>query len=85
MKGFLAVVVAVAFVAADVSVSYWIARRAGIVAWVSEQFPGVPRAGRWRAGFRRAAIVCMCVVVVSIPIQAVLIMIAGIAAAVGVL
>jgi hypothetical protein len=75
-----------AFVAADIAVSYWLAKKLGLVRWLEAQPPlGMGTESTMTPFGRRLIIVVMSVFLLSIPIQGCVILVAGILAAVQVI
>jgi hypothetical protein len=75
-----------AFVAGDIAVSYWLAKKVGLVRWLEAQPPLGMGAGSALTPFgRRLIIIVMSVFLLSIPIQGCAILLAGILAAVHVI
>jgi hypothetical protein len=71
-----------AFIAADIAGSYWLAKKLGLVRWLETQPPFGMGAGSALTPFgRRALTIAMSVFLLSIPIQGCVILLAGILAA----
>jgi hypothetical protein len=80
------IIALVAFVAAYVAASYWLAKKLGLVRWLETQPPLGMGAGSALTPFgRRLIIVVTSVFLLSIPIQGCVILVAGMLAAVHVL
>jgi hypothetical protein len=75
-----------AFVAADIALSYWLAKKLGLVRWLETQPPLGMGAGSALTPFgRRLLVIVLSVFLLSIPIQGCVILVAGILAAVRVI
>lgn len=71
-----------AFVAADIAGSYWLAKKLGLVRWLETQPPlGMGSGSALKPPGRRTLIIAMSVFLLSIPIQGCVILVAGIVAA----
>lgn len=81
-----AFVALLAFIAADIGVSYWLAKKLGLVRWLETQPPLGMGAGSTLTPFgRRLIVIVMSVFLISIPIQGGVILVAGILAAIHVI
>jgi hypothetical protein len=82
----VAFIALLAFIAADIAVSYWLAKKLGLVGWLETQPALGMGAGSALTPFgRRLIIIVMSVFLLSIPIQGCVILLAGILAAIHVI
>jgi hypothetical protein len=85
MGGIVAALVVILVIGAEVAAAYWISTRTGLYRWAQEQVGPPRRDTGFHARVNRLGPMFLCLVLLSIPLQGGLIIIAGIAAAVGVL
>ncbi len=85
MSAVVAAVVVIALLGADVGVVYWISTRTGLYRWAQEQIGPPRRSTGVHARLHRLGAMCLCMVVIGIPVQGGVVIVAGIAAAVGAL
>lgn len=85
MGGIVAAVVVLLIVAADFGGTYWISKRTGLYGWALEQLGPPRRQTGFFLGLHRLGAVGFCIVLIGVPIQGAVAILAGVAAAIGVL
>lgn len=85
MGAAVAVLVVILLIVAEFAGTYWISKRTGLYGWAQEQLGPPRRQTTFHIGLSRVGAVCFCIVLIGLPIQGAVIILAGIAAAIGVL
>jgi hypothetical protein len=66
------------------TITYWVAKRTGLYRWAETQV-GPARPGRFQTRFRQLFAISICFVAISVPLQGLAVIVAGIIAAAGLL
>jgi hypothetical protein len=75
----------VVLIVAEFAGTYWISKRTGLYRWAQEQLGPPRRHTTFHIVLNRFGAVCFCLVLIGLPIQGAVLILAGIAAAIGVL
>jgi hypothetical protein len=83
MFSLIATAVVLALIAADIALVYWIATRTGLYGWADSQLGPPRRPTPAQLRFRKIGVWSLCGIMIGIPVQAALVIVAGIVAAMG--